>query len=266
MKKQEYQIRSDLALHKKGLKLLNTTTVKNLTIKTYKSKQYSYTNIIFNNLETKQNCKYLSNILIKELKKYYHKYNCTKNSTILVVGLGNKNVTGDSLGPCVTSKVISTAQYYNWGLETNFPKVYTYIPDVLQNTGLSAYQGIKALTTEIKPDILIIIDSLICSNINYLNKLVQITDIGITPGSGLSSYQEEISFTTLGIPTIVIGVPTAIESSTIIKDALGLKTKKITFKKGYDLLVSPKDIDLFINNISKIIALSINHSLNIKSI
>ena len=97
----------------------------------------------------------------------------------------------------------------------------------------------------------------------YLNKLIQITDSGITPGSGINNYGEEISLNTLKIPVITVGVPTAIEASSIIKDALNIQENELTFKEGYDLIVSSKDIDIFINKMSKLIGETINEVLSI---
>lgn len=266
MKKQEYQVRSDLAIHKKGLKLVNTTKLDNIMVKSYKTKNYDYTNLLFNNLETKDSKNVIIKHLTKILKEYYYKYSLAKNSKILIIGLGNQNIVSDSLGPKVVSKVHATAYYQKLGLGFNYPEVYTFIPGVTKNTGMNAFTSIRALTKELNPNILIVIDSLISDSINYLNKLIQITDSGVTPGSGISFHQTEISQKTIKVPVIVIGVPTAIEASTIIKDALELKSRKFSFKKGYDFIATPKETDIFISEISTIIALSIDNSLNTKTI
>lgn len=261
MKDFEYKIRTDLAVQNKNLKKISDYKYKGLFIKRFFDDKYNFTNIQFNNIEINMNQELLKQVLIRELKKYLKKYNIKNNSKILVVGLGNKDIISDSLGVKAISYVKSTPAIKNI-TNSNIPDIYTFIPGVFNDTGLMAYKSIKALTKELKINLVIIIDSLISDSVDYLNKLVQISDKGITPGSGICNYQDEISFKTLKIPVIILGVPTAIEASTIIKDVLKVKDNKISYKEGYDLLVSKKDIDIFINIMSRILGISINKAIN----
>lgn len=261
MKDFEYKIRTDIAVQNKNLKKISDYKYKGLFIKRFFDDKYNFTNIQFNNIEINMNQELLKQVLIRELKKYLKKYNIKNNSKILVVGLGNKDIISDSLGVKTISYVKSTPAIKNI-TNSNIPDIYTFIPGVFNDTGLMAYKSIKALTKELKINLVIIIDSLISDSVDYLNKLIQISDKGITPGSGICNYQDEISFKTLKIPVIILGVPTAIEASTIIKDVLKVKDNKISYKEGYDLLVSKKDIDIFINIMSKILGISINKAIN----
>lgn len=261
MKDFEYKIRTDIAVQNKNLKKISDYKYKGLFIKRFFDDKYNFTNIQFNNIEINMNQELLKQVLIRELKKYLKKYNIKNNSKILVVGLGNKDIISDSLGVKTISYVKSTPAIKNI-TNSNIPDIYTFIPGVFNDTGLMAYKSIKALTKELKINLVIIIDSLISDSVDYLNKLIQISDKGITPGSGICNYQDEISFKTLKIPVIILGVPTAIEASTIIKDVLKVKDNKISYKEGYDLLVSKKDIDIFINIMSRILGISINKAIN----
>ena len=258
MKKMDYIIRTDLAIQNKKAKLINSEIKSNVEIKNYIDNNCMYTNIIFKNLETKSYKNNLVNIIIQELKKYYKKYSIKKNNSCLVVGLGNENVSSDSLGAESIKYIIPTLFFKNIN---DYRSVFIYKPGVIKDTGIMPFEGIKALKKELKPDFIIVIDSLICSNLKYLNNVIQITDIGIIPGSGLANYQEEISNKTLGIPVIVIGVATAIEVGALINNALK-NSNKLEYKLGYDYIVSSKDIDLTIKDLGYIIGKAINGSLN----
>ncbi|MDE5538937.1 MAG: GPR endopeptidase [Bacilli bacterium] len=241
MKNYEYQIRTDLALQNKALKNTRTSKINNIIIKKFSNQGLNYTNILFSNLETTENKNLVKEVFVQELHKYIRKYKLKKSASVLVVGLGNPHISSDALGPTTLAYITPTAHFKSLNLAKNKRSIYAFTSDTLQNTGIEAFRSIKALQQELHPDFIIIIDSLISGSIDYLNKLIQISDCGITPGSGISNYQTEISYQTLNIPVIAVGVPTAIEASTIIKDALALKTNKITFKKGYDLIVYSKD-------------------------
>ncbi|MCM1052914.1 MAG: GPR endopeptidase [Ruminococcus sp.] len=262
MKKYKYIIRNDLALAKDNLKLIKTTKYDTIKVLYFKEDKHNYSNIIFNNIETKNKKEELINIIVKELKKYLKKYNLNKDKTCLVVGLGNENIISDSLGSKSLTYITATAYIDIFNISNNYRKVYTYKPNVLKETGFMAFKGIKALKKELKPDFIIIIDSLVSDNIKYLNKLVQITDRGITPGSGIANYQNELNEKTLGVPVITIGIPLAIEASSIIRDIIAPKEKEVEYTSGYDFLVCTKDIDIKVNNLSKILGLAINRTLN----
>ena len=262
MNNKNYKIRSDLAIQNKNLKLKNHKKVNSIEVNYYYNNKENYTNILFKTLETKEHMRILSDNLAIEIKKYLKKYQMKKEDSCLIVGLGNKDIVSDSLGVLSANNVIATAYLKKLNISKKYRDTYVYNTGIIKNTGIIPYNNIKALVREIKPKFIIIIDALISGSIEYLNKVIQISDKGITPGSGVSNYGEEISYKTLKIPVIVIGVPTAIEASTIIRDVLNIDNDDVPFKEGYDLIVSSKDIDIFINYISKVIGEGINIALN----
>lgn len=259
--KKDYILRNDLAIQNKKYKRINKYLINNIEVEQYVYKDFSFTDIVFNNLESNSNKNNLKQALKKEIKYFLKKYNLNNKASCLAVGLGNKNVISDALGTQVCNNIIATG-YFDFLNIDNYRDVYVYVPGTTKESGMEAFKGVNALVKELKPDFLIVVDSLISGSVDYLNKLIQITDEGIIPGSGISNYQEEISFKTLGVPVIVIGVPTATFASTIIRDALNKKEDTIKYKTGYDLVVSSKDIDYFVNDISVLIGKAINETFN----
>lgn len=174
-------------------------------------------------------CKELSNILIKE--KLINKY-------ALIVGLGNIKISPDSLGVRVINDIIVTSNLDN----NKLTKISAIKPSVKAVTGIDTFKIINGITKEIKPDYLIVIDSLKTSNINNLNKIIQISNIGLKPGSGVNSNNKEITKDTIGKKVITIGVPTVIRIN--------------------NLYVTDINIDEIIEKLSYVIASSINKTLN----
>lgn len=261
MKKKDYILRNDLAIQNKKYKKINSYRANDIKVEQYTYKSFSFSDVIFQNIETKKAQNNLKSTLKREIKLFLKKYKLNKKDSCLVVGLGNSNIISDALGVVTSKNIIATGYYKILGI-SNYRHVYIYIPGTTKESGMEAFQGIKALVKEIKPNFIIVIDSLVCSQIKYLNSVIQISDIGITPGSGLANYNEEISLKTIGIPTFMIGVPTATFASTIIRDVMNIKKSHISFKEGYDFMVVSHDIDLIIRNLSKIIARSLNEVLN----
>lgn len=176
--------------------------------------------------------------LMKNIKYFVKK---RKKQHIFIVGLGNEDNTADSIGPKVIKKIKVNSHFSDYGIITK-NKISALEPGVLGTTGINTKRIIESVTNEIKPDLVIIIDSYVTKDFKYLNKSIQITDKGITPGSGFSSKENEISFNTLHIPVLVIGVATAIEIN--------------KYNKSY--IVSTKDIDLYVKEISDVISDSLN--------
>lgn len=261
MKKKDYILRNDLAIQNRKYKRINSYISNNIKVEQYAYKDFSFSDIIFQNIESKKAQNNLKSTLKREIKLFLKKYKLNKQASCLVVGLGNSNIISDALGVVTAKNIIATGYYKILGV-SNYRNIYIYIPGTAKESGMKAFQGIKALAREIKPNFLIVIDSLVCSQIKHLNSVIQVSDIGITPGSGLANYNEEISLKTIGIPTFMIGVPTATFASTIIRDVMNIKKSHISFKEGYDFMVVSHDVDLIIYNLSKIIANSLNEVLN----
>lgn len=162
-----------------------------------------------------------------------------KPEKVLVIGLGNRNITSDSLGPEVVDNICIKISE---GDETG---VCTLSPGVMAQTGIETAGIIKGVVSQIKPDVCIAIDALAARSVNRLNSTIQLSDQGINPGSGVGNHRIGITKDNIGVPVLAIGVPTVIDAEGIIQGA----------GKMY---VTPKDIDSDIRNISIIISKAIN--------
>lgn len=160
------------------------------------------------------------------------------NKKILVIGLGNYTVTPDSLGPRVCEDVIASSHLSN----NNLGDVSIISPGVMGQTGMETSDIIKGIVDRIKPDYLIAIDALAARSIKRLNRTIQITDAGINPGSGVGNKRKEISFRTMGIPVIAIGVPTVVDLSSITYDSIEYILKHLEIEKEKNIFqISSKD-------------------------
>ncbi len=174
-----------------------------------------------------------------------------KEGPILVVGLGNRDITADALGPLAVSKILATRHLKSEkGLLKNLREVAGIIPGVLGQTGIEVSDILKGIVEMIKPSAIITIDALAARDLDRLGCTIQITDTGVSPGSGIGNRRKTINKETMGVPVISIGVPTVIAMANITDD-----------EKYSNLIVTPKDIDLLIERAARFISLAINKSL-----
>ena len=194
-----------------------------------------------------------------ELKNILKKKKLLKKQ-VLVVGLGNSYSTPDSLGPRVIDDIIPTRHIYlNKKLDNNYSVVSKISPGVFANTGIESFDIVKSIVDKIKPKYVIIVDALSSKSLNKVDKVIQITDSGIDPGSGVGNNRKELSKKSLGIDVIAIGVPTVVKLHTIIKDTLNeYDLDNILKDKPNNFMVTPKEIDFVIEQLSFVIAKSIN--------
>ncbi len=206
-----------------------------------------------------------------------------KSDTVLVVGLGNGDVTPDALGPKVIENLQITRHLIEYAPEyvkEGTRAVSAIIPGVLGTTGIETSEIVKGIVDRINPNLVIVIDALASKNMDRISKTIQISDTGIIPGSGVGNSRFAITKDVLGVPTIVIGVPTVVGVPTIVDEAIKYvidknedETKKEELKqtnymkeilenKKFDFMVTPKDIDDIISNLSSLVADSINMALN----
>ena len=206
-----------------------------------------------------------------------------KKDTVLVVGLGNDDVTPDALGPRVIENLQITRHLIEYApqyIKEGTRAVSAIIPGVLGTTGIETSEIVKGIVDRVNPNLVIVIDALASKNMDRISKTIQIADTGIIPGSGVGNSRFAITKETLGVPVIVIGVPTVVGVPTIVDEAINYvidkhtdetqkeelkKTnymKEILENKKFDFMVTPKDIDDIINNLSTLIADSINMALN----
>lgn len=174
-----------------------------------------------------------------------------KTKSILVVGLGNIYVTPDSLGPKVVQTVDITRHLINFAkdlVEPDTRSVSALSPGVLGTTGIEISEIITSVCNEVKPDIVIAIDSLASSSINRLGTTIQLSNTGITPGAGVRNKREGINQNTLNVPVIAIGVPTVVDMATITSEAID-KMVEVTKQKieNGDNSVNKEQIEKVIN-------------------
>lgn len=261
------------------------------------------------------------NVLTQIIKEVLRAENITEKSRGLVVGLGNINVTPDSLGPIVIDNVIVTRHMFLLNPEEvseGISDVSAIAPGVMGNTGIETYDIIEAVVKKINVDYLIVVDALAARSVARVNKTIQVTNTGISPGSGVGNSRKEISKETMGIPVIAIGVPTVVDAATIASDTLDLLLRYLNHKieqqnrpiqnisvgpekidvertelpdeeyrkefmgefgrlseedkiklleevltpNGYNMMVTPKEVDLDISDLSEVISGAIDRSLH----
>lgn len=220
----------------------------------------------------------------KELEGFIARLKISDDAHCLVVGLGNWDATPDALGPKVISKILVTRHL----LETSPPEkkgqlrpVAALAPGVLGITGLETGEIIMGVVQRIKPQFVIVIDALACRSTVRMGATIQIADTGIHPGSGLGNKRIGITPQTLGIPVIAIGVPTVVEATTIIQDALGELNRQSKplggERRSFDnigvmqrvlspyfksLIVTPKEIDVMIEDLARVVSGGLNIALH----
>lgn len=211
--------------------------------------------------------------------------------SVLVVGLGNRNVTPDALGPyvadhlSVTRHIVKEYGKYAMGVD-HANLISAIVPGVMGQTGMESTEIVRGIVNEIHPDLVIAVDALAARNSKRLNRTVQIADTGIHPGSGVGNHRSGLTEETLGVPVIGIGVPTVVDAATIVNDTMenfiaALETsdslkgvgevlrsynagEKYEFVKELiaphlnGMFVTPKDVDEMIHHISHTISEALN--------
>lgn len=190
-----------------------------------------YQTISFDDITDKDNQKAIEEVLISVLKEFLEEKKINKSSSCLVIGLGNKDSTPDSLGPLVVNDILVTKYLFNLGeVEEGYRDVSSFIPGVTGTTGIETKKVIDALIKATNPDFIIVIDALASSSMSRVNKTIQLTDTGIHPGSGVGNNREELSEESLKIPVIAIGVPTIVDAVTIVSDTFKYILKHFSYK------------------------------------
>lgn len=197
--------------------------------------------------------------------------NNEEEKSVLVVGLGNREVTADALGPNVVDNLFVTRHMileygkaaYN---RTKMNLVSSIVPGVMAATGMETAEIVKGVVEQTKPDVVIVIDALAARSTKRLNRTVQITNTGIHPGSGVGNHRSALTEESLGIPVIAIGVPTVVDAATIVNDALERAAKayeetKVSAELS-NMYVTSKDIDATIKRLSYMISEAINITLD----
>ena len=234
----------------------------------------------------------ISEKLADHMEELLHENHLTgRDISVLVVGLGNRQVTPDALGPyvvdnlCVTRHIVREYGKYARGME-RAQLVSAIVPGVMGQTGMETLEIVKGVVTETKPDLVIAVDALAARNSRRLNRTIQIADTGIHPGSGVGNHRNGLTRETLGVPVIGIGVPTVVDAATIVSDTMenliqametsetlkgvGEVLKMYNNAEKYELVkelisphlngmfVTPKDEDEMVKQISYTISESLN--------
>lgn len=269
--------------------------------------------------------KRVEKVFAEEMALFLKRMNLTRESSCLVVGLGNWNVTPDAIGPAVVENLVITRHLFKLqpeSVQEGFRPVSAFAPGVMGITGIETSDIIQGVIEKSKPDFVIAIDALAARSIERVNSTIQVTDSGIHPGSGVGNKRKELSKETLGIPVIAVGVPTVVDAVSITSDTIDFilkhfgnelregdrparalapagfsfgKRKKLTEEDmpgeehrqtflgivgtlteeekrglisevlsplGHNLMVTPKEVDVFIEDMANLLANGLNAALH----
>ena len=176
-----------------------------------------------------------------------------EHGSVLVAGLGNRDITPDALGPRAAGGVIATRHLLRLterSVGGRFRPVAVVAPGVLGQTGFEAEELIRAAAAEASPVVVVAIDALAARETGRLGRTVQLSDTGICPGSGVANSRRELSRATLGVPVVAVGVPTVVDASPLSGG-----------EGSPPLMVTPREIDLVIKRASSLVALALNRAL-----
>ncbi|WP_258235314.1 MULTISPECIES: GPR endopeptidase [Paenibacillus] len=230
----------------------------------------------------------------KHFESFLERLQINKMAKVLIVGLGNWNVTPDALGPIVVENVMVTRHFFELmpdQVAPGYRPVSAVAPGVLGITGIESSEIVRGIAEQSKPDLIIAIDALASKALERVNTTIQIADTGIHPGSGIGNKRKGLTKEILGVPVIAIGVPTVVYASTIVNNAFEMMKNHLEEQKGdtnqifglmnsipenerlqlvkevlgpvgHDLLVTPKEVDQFVEDIANIIASGLNAALH----
>ena len=196
----------------------------------------------------------VSKTLAKELSDLYG-----GKRNALVIGLGNRYVTADALGTKTAEYVLVTRHIHlhmHDVLPENTPNVASFCANVLGVTGLETAEVVTALTQQIRPELVVLIDSLAAASPQHLGCLIQCNDSGIAPGAGVGNFRQSLTERLLGVPVVALGVPLVVSAEAIVN-----QTGRQTDDAIKALIVTPKDIDAMVRDASRILSDAINLSL-----
>lgn len=203
-----------------------------------------------------------------------------EEQSILVVGLGNREVTADALGPQVVDNLFITRhivrEYGKAAYSCDKMNLISALePGVMAKTGMETAEIVKGVVEETAPNVVIVIDALAARSTKRLNRTIQITNTGIQPGSGVGNHRNALTEESLGVPVIAIGIPTVVDAATIVNDALeklleeeqeddGVKymgRHHLSFPELNNMYMTGKDIDAVIKRVSFTVSEGINQAL-----
>ena len=190
-----------------------------------------------------------------------------KTGNCLVVGLGNRSITPDAVGPDAVDFVLVT-RHLKERMPEDFPffrPVSALCSGVLGTTGIESSDLVRAVVQRLRPDAVIVIDALASREPRRLCRTVQLSDTGIVPGSGVGNARQAISREVLGVPVIAVGVPTVVDAATLTLDLAaraGADLHSADFGEAGNMIVTPRDIDKYVRDAAKLIGYGINLALH----
>lgn len=165
----------------------------------------------------------VTTVFAQQFHDFLNEAGINQDDSCLIVGLGNWNVTPDSLGPIVVENVLVTSHLFELApenVEEGFRRVSALSPGVLGITGIETSEIVQGVVKQIRPDFVLAVDALASSSIERVNTTIQISDTGIYPGSGIGNKRKELSQVSLGVPVITVGVPTVVDAVSIVSNSI----------------------------------------------
>lgn len=184
-----------------------------------------------------------------------------EDNPALVIGLGNRDITPDAVGPIAVDCTLATRHLIHQAAEYfgDYRPVSAVAAGVVGSTGVESAELIRALVREIQPGFIIAIDALASRSAQRLGKTIQIADTGITPGSGVGNARAELSQATLGVPVIALGVPTVVDAGTLVADLSGQASAA---GRGLErMMVTPREIDTLAADTGKVVGYGVSLAL-----
>jgi len=238
----------------------------------------NYITVHVDNVEYSSDYETVAKIIAKEIKSLI---TLKDDSSVFVVGLGNHNITADALGPKVISGLVISRHLKEHmpSLSNDLNRVSAISPGVLGITGIETGEIVQGICEKLGPTHIIAIDALAAGNLERIANTIQISDTGIVPGSGVGNHRSALTKETLGIPVLAIGVPTVVGVGVIAKQSMEYLAENATtktnaeekdeilsdFLEPYDqMVVTPKNIDLIVSKVAKIISSGLNLALHPK--
>lgn len=284
--KQHYQIRSDFADEAEGCRKASDTFAHEKTTKGTIESNYikvlqkentlgkeigDYVSVQFRKLFDHEEREQI----IEEVCLQMHKMLASMNldpQKILVVGLGNRFITSDALGPGVANEILVTAHYYaneEKSMLHGTRNVAVVQPGVMGQTGLESFDIVKSIVNSYQPDLVIAIDALATRSLSRINRVIQINNTGIQPGSGVGNHRAAMNEETLHVPIIAVGVATVTSIAAILSEVLANTDidatalfDQIEEPEHLDLIVTPKAMDDELKQLIYLVSESINRLLH----
>ena len=205
-------------------------------------------------------------LVAEELSGYIRDMIGEEEKSVLVVGLGNRDVTPDALGPQVVEHLLITRHIIReygacaFGRES-MNRISAIAPGVMAQTGMETFEIVKGIVKETSPNLVIAIDALAARSSKRLNRTIQLSDAGIHPGSGVGNHRNSLTKENLGVDILAIGIPTVVDAATIVYDATGDRERIAPNLNG--MFVTPKNVDEMIRRLGKTLSEAINRALDV---